>query len=234
MAADDMTELGTTGLRRVGGFIIDDQLSALRGTNAVNAWREMSDNDPIVGALLFAIEKWLLKVEWRTDPFTDETGTSTDEDIAVADFVESCRLDLNESWAALIQGILTMLPFGWSFHELVYKRRLGPDQTDPSKRSKHNDGRIGWRKIAYRAQETRWQWIFDNDPTTVMTQTTGNIRGEAVQPVPGRGVLASTITMIVLVVDRHHRRLLRDLLPLAVAPRGSPLDVANRHAVCQP
>jgi hypothetical protein len=163
VADENMTELGTTGLRRVGGFIIDDQLSALRGTNAVNAWREMSDNDPIVGALLFAIEKLLLHVEWRVDPYTDQDGNSTPADEDVAQFVESCRHDLNESWGALLQGILTMLPFGFSFHELVYKRRLGPDQTDPTKKSRYNDGRIGWRKIAYRAQESRWQWIFGKD-----------------------------------------------------------------------
>jgi hypothetical protein len=161
--ADDYQELGTTGLRRVGGFIIDDQLSALRGSNAVAAWREMSDNDPIVGALLFAIEKLIMKVEWRVDPYADEGEDPTDADLAVADFVESCRHDLNESWSSLIQGILTMLPFGWSFHELVYKRRLGPDQSDPTKRSRYSDGKIGWRKIAYRAQETRWQWVFGPD-----------------------------------------------------------------------
>lgn len=161
--ADDYQELGTTGLRRVGGFIIDDQLSALRGSNAVAAWREMSDNDPIVGALLFAIEKLIMKVEWRVDPYADEGEDPTDADLAVADFVESCRHDLNESWSSLVQGILTMLPFGWSFHELVYKRRLGPDQSDPTKRSRYSDGKIGWRKIAYRAQETRWQWVFGPD-----------------------------------------------------------------------
>lgn len=160
---DEMTELGTTGLRRVGGFVIDDQLSALRGVNAVNAWREMSDNDPVVGAVLFAIEKLILKVDWRTDPYVDSDGNSTPEDEATAEFVDSCRHDLNESWGALLQGILTMLPFGWSFHELVYKRRLGPDQTDPTKKSRFDDGRIGWRKIAYRAQETRWQWVFGPD-----------------------------------------------------------------------
>jgi hypothetical protein len=49
---------------------------------------------------------------------------------------------------------------------------------------------------------TRVQWVFDGDPSTVMTQMTGNIRGEAVQPVPGRGVLASKITMIVLQTSR--------------------------------
>jgi hypothetical protein len=161
--ADDYQELGTTGLRRVGGFVIDDQLSALRGTNAVNAWREMSDNDPIVGALLFAIEKLIMKVEWRVDPFSDVGEDPTDEDRAVAEFVDSCRNDLNESWSSLLQGILTMLPFGFSFHELVYKRRLGLDQSDPTKKSRFSDGKIGWRKIAYRAQETRWQWVFGPD-----------------------------------------------------------------------
>ena len=161
--ADDYTELGTTGLRRTGGFVLDDQLNALRGTNAVSAWREMSDNDPIVGALLFAIEKLILKVDWRVDPYSTSIEDPTDEDLAVAEFVESCRHDLNESWSSLLQGILTMLPFGWSFHELVYKRRSGPEQTDPSKRSRYDDGKIGWRKIAYRAQETRWQWVFGPD-----------------------------------------------------------------------
>lgn len=161
--ADDFTELGTTGLRRVGGFVIDDQLSALRGVNAVNAWREMSDNDPVVGALLFTIEKLILKVDWRVDPYIDQDGNSSDVDIATAEFIESCRHDLNESWSSLIQGILTMLPFGWSFHEIVYKRRLGPEQNDPTKRSNFSDGKIGWRKIAYRAQETRWQWVFGPD-----------------------------------------------------------------------
>ena len=36
----------------------------------------------------------------------------------------------------------------------VYKRRLGPWQKDPKKRSKHEDGLIGWRKMPIRAQET--------------------------------------------------------------------------------
>jgi hypothetical protein len=163
MASDEYSELGTTGLRRVGGFVIDDQLSALRGTNAVNAWREMSDNDPIVGALLFTIEKLIMKVEWRMDPYSEQGEDPTEQDIATAEFVDSCRHDLNESWSSLLQGILTMLPFGFSFHELVYKRRLGPEQTDATKRSRYSDGKIGWRKIAYRAQETRWQWVFGKD-----------------------------------------------------------------------
>jgi hypothetical protein len=46
---------------------------------------------------------------------------------------------------------------------------------------------------------TRVQWILfnGNENPTVVPQKTGNVRGEAVQPMPTGGVLASRITMIV-------------------------------------
>ena len=53
-----------------------------------------------------------------------------------------------------------MLAFGWSFHEIVYKRREG-DKRDSTRRSKYDDGAIGWRKLPIRAQETRQEWAFD-------------------------------------------------------------------------
>jgi len=55
---------------------------------------------------------------------------------------------------------LTMLPFGHALQELVYKRRVG-DVNDPTMRSKHTDGLVGWRKIPLRAQETLLDWVFD-------------------------------------------------------------------------
>jgi hypothetical protein len=49
---------------------------------------------------------------------------------------------------------------------------------------------------------TRLQWIFNDDAATVVTQQTGNVRGEAVQAIPHRGVLASKITAIILETSR--------------------------------
>jgi hypothetical protein len=49
---------------------------------------------------------------------------------------------------------------------------------------------------------TRVQWIFNDDAATVVTQQTGNVRGEAVQAIPHRGVLASKITAIILETSR--------------------------------
>ena len=49
---------------------------------------------------------------------------------------------------------------------------------------------------------TRVQWIFNDDAATLVTQQTGNVRGEAVQAIPHRGVLASKITAIILETSR--------------------------------
>lgn len=46
---------------------------------------------------------------------------------------------------------------------------------------------------------TRLQWSFNDTPPTVVSQETHSVHGEAPQPIPGRGVLASRI--IVLIQD---------------------------------
>lgn len=174
---DNFAELGASGLWRTGGFVIDDILPQLRGKQAQTAYRDMSENDPIVGALLFAIERVILQVDWRVDPYHDPTGiTPTDEDRAVAEFVTECMNDMSHSWHELMIAILSFLPYGFSFFEIIYKQRKGPNQKDPAKRSKYSDNLIGWRKIALRTQDSLWQWQFDEgggvkafiqrDPTT--------------------------------------------------------------------
>jgi len=174
---DNFSELGATGLWRTGGFVIDDILPQLRGRQSLTAYRDMSENDPIIGAILFAIERVILQVDWRVDPYDDNTGaTPTDEDRAAAAFVQECMDDMSHSWHELMIAILSFLPFGWSFFEIVYKKRSGPEQKDPAKRSKFNDNKVGWRKIVMRSQDSLWQWQFDEsggikamiqrDPTT--------------------------------------------------------------------
>lgn len=174
---DNFSELGATGLWRTGGFVIDDILPQLRGRQALTAFRDMSENDPIIGSILFAIERVILQVDWRVDPYDDQTGTTPGkDDLATAAFVQECMDDMSHSWHELMIAILSFLPFGWSFFEIVYKQRKGPDQRDPAMRSKFNDNKVGWRKVAMRAQDSLWQWQFDEsggikamiqrDPTT--------------------------------------------------------------------
>lgn len=150
-------ELGSRGLQHYSGIVEEEWLSKLKGNNANRAYKEMRDNDPIVGAIIYAIEMLARQVSWNAVPFDDSPEAEEKRQ-----FLEECMEDMSTSWVDLISEILSMLPFGWSYHETVYKLRMGPNK-DPSKNSKFNDGRIGWRKIPVRAQETLEVWDIAED-----------------------------------------------------------------------
>jgi len=148
-------ELGSVGLSRWGGRIREEFLPELRGREGVKRFREMSENDATVGAVLFAIEQSIRRINWEVRPATD-----SEEDVWAAKFVEECLDDMSHSFQDFISEVLTFLVFGWSYFEIVYKRRLGPDADPPSK---FRDGYIGWRKFAIRAQESLFEWKFDEE-----------------------------------------------------------------------
>jgi len=70
--------------------------------------------------------------------------------------------DMSDSWDNTLSEILSMLVYGYSFLEIVYKQR-GGDSDDAKSKSNFEDGKIGWRKWAIRAQETHNNWLFDKD-----------------------------------------------------------------------
>lgn len=151
-----MDELGVTGLKRAAGDIFEEFLPQLKGRKSVQVYREMGDNDPITGAQLFTFTQLLRGVDWPVVP----AGKSR-EDAAAAKLVETCMDDMSQSWQDTIMEILSCLQYGWSWHEIVYKRRVGPWERDGRRRSKYSDGLIGWRKMPIRAQETLQRWVFD-------------------------------------------------------------------------
>jgi hypothetical protein len=148
-------EIGTSGLKRSGGLITEEFLPELRGPRAMRVYREMRDNSAVVGACLGAIEMLIRQVSWTVEPVSQEG-----EDVQRAEFVETCLHDMSSTWAETLGEILTMLPYGFAYHEVVFKRRMG-DQNDPSKRSRHSDGLVGWRKIPLRGQDTLLDWVID-------------------------------------------------------------------------
>ena len=78
--------------------------------------------------------------------------------------------DMQDTWTDTISEILSFLAYGWSYHEIVYKRRTG-NSRDPRQNSKFTDGLIGWQKLPIRAQETLFRWEYDEaDNLTGMTQ----------------------------------------------------------------
>jgi hypothetical protein len=152
----DFREVGATGLRRFSGFIYEEFLTELTGWKGVAVYKEMQLNDATVAAMLFAIRMLCRRVKWFTEP-----ASQSPDDRLAAEFLESCMNDMSMTWIDMIDEVLTMLGYGFSCHEIVYKRRCG-DVFDPSMRSKYSDGRIGWRKLPIRSQDTIYRWQFDD------------------------------------------------------------------------
>lgn len=168
MAQSDFQELGSTGLQRTSGFVIDDFIDDLKGSRGRRVYREMSDNDPVVGALLFAIERLVLAIDWGVTPYSDHGKDIKKKDQANADFLYECMNDMSESWNGMLSQILSFLIYGFAFCEIVYKKRVSPTSKNGRTKSKYTDGKIGWRKVSLRAQETLWSWDFDDE---------GSVRG---------------------------------------------------------
>ena len=57
-------ELGVTGLRAFGGYVREEFIKDLVGKRGVRTFREMSETDAIVGALLGTIEWVGRQVDW--------------------------------------------------------------------------------------------------------------------------------------------------------------------------
>lgn len=151
-------QLGVSGLRRYGPYIYEEFLPELRWPQAGKVYQEMADNDAVIGSILYMAEMLIRGVEWHAAAASDSV-----EDQEAARFLESCMQDMDTSWASVISEILSMLTYGFSFHEIVYKVRRGPDESNPKYRSKYSDGRIGWRRIPVRAQTSLAEWEFDEE-----------------------------------------------------------------------
>lgn len=163
--SNDSKEIGRVGQRRYGGIFYEEFLSELRGRKGAEVFTEMSNNDETIGAILFAIEMLVRQASWNVEP-----GGSTAKDLEAAEFVKSCMDDMQQTWIDTISEILSFLTYGWSFHEIVYKRRMGRTK-DNRTSSKYDDGLIGWMKLPIRSQETLYQWEYDDQDNLIgMTQ----------------------------------------------------------------
>lgn len=158
----DPNSVGTTGLREYGGYIQEEFQKELRGSNAARTYREMADNDPTVGAVLFAITTLIRQVEWSFQA-TDDSPEAE----AAKQFAEEVLNDMSVSWSSVIAEICSMFAYGYAPMEIIWKKRLGTDARDGSGRSAYTDGRIGIRALSLRAQNTVVKWGIDPEDGTI-------------------------------------------------------------------
>ena len=113
-------EIGRVGLKRYGGTFYEEFLPELQGLKGIHVYKEMSENDDVVGSILFAIKMLIRQATWSVQPASEDEA-----DVKAAEFVESCMYDMQTTWTDTISDILSFLTYGWSLHEIVYKRRMG-------------------------------------------------------------------------------------------------------------
>lgn len=146
--AFNFTEVGKTGLKRSWGYIYDEFLTSLRGSRGRKTYREMRDNDAIIGSMLFAINQILRESRWDVKP--GEKGAEAEKD---ADFLRDNLFGMTHSWAGVFTDILTFFTYGFSLFEQVYYRR--------------DDNKIMWKKLAFRSQGSLERWNIDEHGETL-------------------------------------------------------------------
>ena len=148
-------EIGNTGLKNSGGMVYEEFLPKLQWPRAGAVYHEMSSNDPVVTSILMASRQLIRKVEWSVEPASQKRA-----DVKAAQFLEECMNDMSGTWSSFIDDLMSFFEYGWSYMEIVYKKRNG-NSTKAKCSSKYDDNRIGWRKISGRAQTTLQRWEID-------------------------------------------------------------------------
>ena len=177
-------EIGFSGAQVWGGHVQDEFIRELAGVNGRKVYREMRENDSMIGAVFYALESLGASVDWRVDK--GENGSEQD-----MEFLEQVFLgnDMDTSFDHFIRDTFTAMVFGWAYFEVTYKKRdqtetvnhretdsyfnIGQEKLGSVRKplSRFDDGKVGIAAISLRAQDTLWQWHMSEQGRTLgMTQ----------------------------------------------------------------
>jgi hypothetical protein len=143
------SEIGHEGIEAFYGHVSETYLAKLEWPGVYDIYDEMRRRDPTLRGLLNAVKLLARQADWKAEPASDQPA-----DREAADYLNECLSDMSHTVEDFLDDALTFLPFGWSSFEICYKWRDG-------KSSMFDDGRIGWRKLAFRRQSTLNRWEFD-------------------------------------------------------------------------
>lgn len=153
---------GVPGIKRAGNMVDEEFLQDLKGSKGAKVYREMQDNHAVIGSGLWVTEMMLSRTKWAVEPAND-----SQEAEAARLYCEQCIEDMEGGMRGFVSEMLTAAPFGWAWMEKLYKIRRGPDYKAPQLNSKYTDGRIGIRRIALVAQETLYEWLWNEDDEVI-------------------------------------------------------------------
>lgn len=173
-----MGETGFTGLREINGIVLEQLRKDLRWPNANRTYQEMLEDATIASAIKLT-NLMIGRVKWDVKVPVDASESTKKK----AKFLKQCMGDMDHSWAAFIREVVSYIPYGFSIHEKVYRRRTRANG------SKYNDGLVGLKKLPIRSQTTVYEWQFDDEGRDLLgvVQDTNLLRdGYRVSTKPGK------------------------------------------------
>lgn len=183
-----LAELGASGLEYHAGRVNEEFLRQLSGSLARKVYREMSSNDAVIGAALYALENLIKQVEVSVEPGVPGDATSEE----AAEWLRTIPEDMSHSWRAFVGEWMAAPIYGFAPFEIVYKRRQG-EMRRPGESSRYSDGRIGVRKFAIRHPDSLDRWVFDDaGGVQVLVQRTIT-QGYATTEIPIEKLLLFTV-----------------------------------------
>lgn len=148
--------MGVPGLSVFRGVLAEEYLVALTGARKKRTYRQMLD-DAVIGAMMDAIKMPLIAAPFSTEP----ADVNNAVDVRNAEFLLEVMNDMTHyTWRSHVLDMIDFVPWGWSWSEAAFKKRLGP-KGNPA--SKFDDGRIGLDILDPRAQTTLDRWKFDEN-----------------------------------------------------------------------
>lgn len=144
-------EMGNLGVRIFDGVSQEELRRELTFPQAVKTYKEMSYHSSIASALTL-YEVLVSQARYKVV----EPENATEEEKQQTQFIRECLADMDGSFGDFMRDSLSAQVYGFSVTEKVYRRR------NRSSGSKHDDGRIGLRKLAHRSQDTIEKFIFDS------------------------------------------------------------------------
>lgn len=142
--APDLSELGVSGTRILSGIPFEEFNPDLAsGVKAFNAYNQMRF-DATCAAGYKAVELPIRSAEHFIEPASDDP-----RDVEKADFIHHNLFEFgSQSMDDVVRLALTMLPFGFSWSEIIY------GLIDRGEFA----GKVGWDRFAWRSQLTKWRW----------------------------------------------------------------------------
>jgi len=156
-----MADIAVESYKRSSGYVLEEYLPALIGTNGKRTMRLMID-DPTYGAVLFILGVFFRSMQWSVELPKElvgdadaETRRAYLEDVLMRDIGTKDDPDSLATFDDLVAMALDMCPWGYSLVNPVLKKRP--------------DGLVGIGRLIQIAAETVDEWIYD--------EATGKVTG---------------------------------------------------------